>query len=264
MSALEADSAVPGHWSPQAVRGEAGHNHAARNAHDYPRGATAALSSRESGKEASLGGRGVGDAEGLFTDLELMEDSRAIEFSVRSFARPGAAAGGSSSSSSSTGVRRAGVGGGGSSGGSCGGIGGGGGGGVRAGSRGGAVSQSSGHYYDWFLSKLEGKEAGIIRGDVDARGKSLVRNPGGGGGGVGHGGSGGGGSGSAGGGGSGGRGEGGVVEGAGDVGGLRAATLEELLDLVRDMVEELDVPDDFLSKDRHTQGEDHIIEWGQT
>ncbi|CAM9271119.1 unnamed protein product [Laminaria digitata] len=216
MSALEAaDSTISSDSRPQAIRGETS-NHAARNRH--PRGVTAEFSV---GGKASLGGRGVGDAEGLFTDLELMEDSRAIEFSVRSFARPGAAGVGS------TGVGRAGAGGGGGeSGGSCGG-----GGRGRARAGGGKVmvsrwsgSRRTGHYYDWFLSKLEGKEAGIIRGDVDARGKSVVRKPAGGGG------------------------------GAGDVGGLRAATLEELLDLVRDMVEELDVPDDFLSKDRHTQG----------
>lgn len=167
----------------------------------------------------------AGDADELFTDLELMEDSRAIDFSVRSFSGPGGggAGGGPGSRGASTNS------------GACGG-------GV-AGSRAlraASASRSSvgssrpGNYYDWFLSKLEGKEAGIIRGDIDARGKSVVRSS-----------SPGEGSGAAG--GAAGGGAGGVLQ--------TAATQAELLEVVGDMVEELDVPDDALSKDRHTQGE---------
>lgn len=199
------------------------------------------FSRRDIGQSAA-GGQAVaataGDAQELFTDLELMEDSRAIDFSVRKFSAPsvpggrgggdvgaggGAAgrAGGKGASSTSA------CGSGGASKGS------------RAlantvfsrGSRGPSGSSRPGNYYDWFLSKLEGKEMGIIRGDIDARGKSVK---------------------------GGGAGAGGAGGGAGDGddgGGLQTATLSELLEMVHDMVEELDVPDDGLSKDRHTQGE---------
>lgn len=176
----------------------------------------------------SRGGRasavGIADAGELFTDLELMEDSRAIDFSVRSFAGAGVGAGATGRTNRG---RHHGV----PSSSGCG------------GNAGGAATGSSrscgsrpGHYYDWVLSKLEGKEAGIIRGDTDVRGKRMPQQPGGKGG-------------------SGGRGSS-MGDGAtGDGGGLQRATLEELLDLVRDMVEELDVPDDHLAKERHTQGE---------
>ncbi|CAB1119583.1 unnamed protein product [Ectocarpus sp. CCAP 1310/34] len=163
----------------------------------------------------------AGDADELFTDLELMEDSRAIDFSVRSFSGPGGgggAGGGPGSRGASTNS------------GACGG-------GV-AGSRALRAASASrlsvgssrpGNYYDWFLSKLEGKEAGIIRGDIDARGKRVVRSPP--------------------------HGEGNGATGGGAGGVLQtAATQAELLEVVGDMVEELDVPDDALSKDRHTQG----------
>lgn len=171
----------------------------------------------------------------LFTDQELMEDSRAIDFSIgRSFSGPGAGAG-SCLGETCSGVRKAGY--------SVG--------GVFDDTSASAVLPSSrsmalaskkrGNYYDWFLSKLEGKEAGIIRGYVDARGKSLVRPNGG----VHRAG-------------SDARPDGSVGTGAGarenrDI--LADASLKELLDLAGDMIEELDVPDDHLSKDRHTQGD---------
>lgn len=165
-----------------------------------------------------------GAADELFTDLELMEDSRAIDFSVRSFSGP--ASGGAGGGAGGRGPSNSGACGGGVA-------------GSRA-SRAASASRSSvgssrpGNYYDWFLSKLEGKEAGIIRGDIDARGKSVARSPPGeGSGAVG---------------GAGGGGVGGVLQTA-------VTTQAELLEVVGDMVEELDVPDDALSKDRHTQGE---------
>ncbi|CAM9480685.1 unnamed protein product [Scytosiphon promiscuus] len=184
--------------------------------------------------ESAARGRGSGE---LFTDLELMEDSRAIDFSVRSLCGSGLSAGGGGGSGSGRGPS-------GRTGnsaslstGACGG-GGSGGGGGSASSKVLSVALSSsrhssrrsrpGDYYDWFLSRLEGKEAGIIRGDIDARGKRVVPP----------------GSSSL---------LGGVAPG-GCGGGSRKATLAELLDMVSDMVEELDVPDDALSKDRHTQG----------
>lgn len=170
----------------------------------------------------------IGAADEIFTDQELIEDSRTIDFSIgKSFsgARAGAAG--------CLGKR-------------CGGM-------EKPGySLGGVFDDTStgaglrydrpvtlapkrrGNYYDWFLSKLEGKEAGIIRGYVDLRGKSLVRPDG-------------------------------SVRKAGSVGieagaqedgeRLAKAGVKELLDLAGDMIEELDVPDDHLSKDRHTQGD---------
>lgn len=173
----------------------------------------------EGGQTSSVG---VGDE--LFTDLELMEDSRAIDFSVRSFKS-------SNAEETATGGRAGRTRKGGGSGKSCASS------TVGSGKRDGSCGSRPGHYYDWFVSKLEGKGAGIIRGDIDARGKRVVRQGGG---------------------------TGDVVAGeaAGarggeedDSNGLKNATLEELLEHVRDMVEELDVPDDHLSKDRHTQGE---------
>ncbi len=186
------------------------------------------LSSRDAAQSV-----GAEDPEELFTDLELMEDSRAIDFSVRTLSGGGGCGGGGGGTPGGKGA---------SSNGACGGGGGGGGNGSGARSK-ATISRCSwrgssrssrrpGNYYDWFLSKLEGKEAGIIRGDIDARGKSL----GGGGGG-----------------GAGGAGE--VGGGGGGGGGLQTATLAELLEMVHDMIEELDVDDDKLSKDRHTQGE---------
>ncbi|CAN0332874.1 unnamed protein product [Ectocarpus sp. 8 AP-2014] len=172
----------------------------------------------------------AGDADELFTDLELMEDSRAIDFSVRSFSGPGGGGGGGGGGAGGgPGSRGAST-----NSGACGG-------GV-AGSRAlraASASRSSvgssrpGNYYDWFLSKLEGKEAGIIRGDIDAHGKSVVRSSP-----LGEG------SGAAG--GAAGGGAGGVMQ--------TTSTQAELLEVIGDMVEELDVPDDALSKDRHTQG----------
>lgn len=161
------------------------------------------------------------EADQLFTDLELVEDSRAVDFAVQSY---------SEHCSHSTSNRCAGAGAAGSAGAAP---------DTRGSSSrntapgGGMRRPKTGHYYDWFLSKLEGQELGIIRGDVDARGKRL---PGAG------------------------RGleaaagcaGGGAVDGRTDA--LRDFSLGELLDLVRDMIEELDVPDDSLSKDRHTQG----------
>lgn len=179
----------------------------------------------------------AGDAEELFTDLELMEDSRAIDFSVRTFSGPGVSGGGCSAAGRAGGKGATSSGAGGSGGGE---------GGASKGSRAlsnnavfGRSSRGSsrpGNYYDWFLSKLEGKEMGIIRGDIDARGKSVKGGGAGGGAAAG--------------------GVGAAGDGDGDDGGgLRTAMLPELLEMVHDMVEELDVPDDGLSKDRHTQGE---------
>lgn len=149
------------------------------------------------GLTATINGRASSvEAEGdIFTDLELVEDSRAIDFSVRSFSRSEADKGAAPNRGKLT--RE------------CGGA------GMLCGSRG----AKSGHYYDWFVSKLEGKEAGIIRGDIDAHGKRVGNI---------------------------------IQEGKGE--GDSMASLEELLDLLHDMVEVLDVPDDGLSKDRQTQG----------
>lgn len=178
------------------------------------------------------------NAEEFFTDLELMEDSRAIDFSVRTLSGSGRTGGGGGGGGGGSSTARN-CGSEGPSRGSTGVCGSGGGSSTRsrelsvASNRFSSRRSRAGNYYDWFLSKLEGKEAGIIRGDVDARGKSVES---GGGGGVG----------------------GAVGEGAGDGaggGGLQTAPLSELLEMVHDMVEELDVPDDGLSKDRHTQGE---------
>lgn len=196
----------------------------------------------QSGAGGQAAGATVGDAEELFTDLELMEDSRAIDFSVRKFSGSNASCGRSSGGGGGGAVDRAG--GKGASGTSARGSG-----GASKGSRapansaafirrspgGSSGSSRPGNYYDWFLSKLEGKEMGIIRGDIDARGKSVKSGGSGAGGGA---------AGAAGGG------------GGDDSGGLQTATLPELLEKVHDMVEELDVPDDGLSKDRHTQGEE--------
>lgn len=178
----------------------------------------------------ALGAGAGGSAGELFTDLELMEDSRAVDFSVRSFCGTGVSGSGGScgGAPARTGNRGS------MSAGACGG---------SAGgstsrrafsgtlSRGGHYSRRSrpGNYYDWFLSRLEGKEAGIIRGDIDARGKRVVP--------------------------PGPSSLQGVTAAGGCGGGSQTATLAELLDMVSDMVEELDVPDDSLSKDRHTQGE---------
>lgn len=184
-----------------------------------------AHSSRQADKSGLASSAGIGDADEIFTDLELMEDSRAIDFSVRSFSGPGGGGAGVAVAPRGVGGRRER----GPSSGRCGG------GSSGGGSIGSMRSARRGHYYDWFLTKLEGKEAGIIRGDMDARGESVVRRSGGA---------------------DGRRRDGGAGAGAvGGDGGLHAATLEELLELVRDMVEELDVPDDHLSKDRLTQGE---------
>lgn len=188
-----------------------------------------------------LSAAGAEDAEELFTDLELVEDSRAIDFSVNSFS--GSCGKGRMTPSGrgkSRGRKRGRT----SSDGIC---------GSYADDSGATVGKRSGqarpgHYYDWFLSKLEGKEAGIIRGDIDARGRSLVNRSGGANG-------------------KNGGGQGGSAvfgttaalttdETGEDLDGLRTATLEDLLELVRDMVEELDVPDDHLSKDRRTQGKE--------
>lgn len=193
--------------------------------------------------QAAVGAASTGNStEELFTDLELMEDSRAIDFSVRTFSGAsrsggggGVGGGGGGAAARNNGCKGL------SSGtGACGSSGG------NNQSRERTVASSRparresrpGNYYDWFLSKLEGKEAGIIRGDIDARGQSLEGGRGGGGRGGGVGGA--------------------VGEWAGEGAGggaLQTATLSELLDMVHDMVEELDVPDDGLSKDRHTQGE---------
>ncbi|CAM9730550.1 unnamed protein product [Sphacelaria rigidula] len=102
------------------------------------------------------------------------------------------------------------------------------------------TSKRRGHYYDWFLSKLEGKEAGIIRGDVDARGKSLLPSAGDlRGAGFGAGGA---------------ESREAGVGGHGEGEGVGVASFRELLHLAVDMIEELDVPDDHLSRERHTQG----------
>lgn len=191
-----------------------------------------------SGQASSSGGTGAATtaSDELFTDQELVEDSRAMNFSIgRSCSGRGGQTGGCSrkgggdartrgySSSSgvfgdhpSTNVN---------------------------GSRNLAIvvaSKRRGHYYDWFLSKLEGKEAGIIRGDVDAHGKSLVPSAGdlrGAGFGTG---------------GAGSSGAGVGRDGEGE--GVRVAGFRELLHLAVDMIEELDVPDDHLARERHTQG----------
>lgn len=200
-------------------------------------------SSRDMGQSAAAGqavsaAAAAADAEELFTDLELMEDSRAIDFSVRTFSGPSVSGGngnGCGGGGGDVGGRAGGNGA--SSSGACGRSGGG---SASKGSRAlanttfcrsSSGSSRPGNYYDWFVSKLEGKEMGIIRGDIDARGKSVK---------------------------GGGAGAGGAAGGAGDGddgGGLQTATLSELLEMVHNMVEELDVPDDGLSKDRHTQGE---------
>lgn len=174
-------------------------------------GASAGFTATESCRASSV------EAEGnLFTDLELVEDSRAIDFSVRSFSRPEAGRGAARGNSNGGKQTR-----------ECGG-----GRAFSAGTVRGSRGARPGHYYDWFLSKLEGKEAGIIRGDIDANGKSVAR-------------------------------QNIIQEGKGertaggeaaDGIGLGMASLEELLDLLHDMVEVLDVPDDGLSKDRCTQG----------
>lgn len=197
------------------------------------------LDAKSSGQRSSSGGTGAASTgtDELFTDQELMEDSRAINFSIgRSCSGHGGEAGGGSGKrrgdartrgySSSSGVFRdhpsTNV----------------------NGSRSLAMAVTSkrrGHYYDWFLSKLEGKEAGIIRGDVDARGKSLLPSAGdlrGAGFGAG---------------GAGSREAG--VGGHGEGEGVGVASFRELLHLAVDMIEELDVPDDHLSRERHTQGD---------
>lgn len=155
-------------------------------------GASTGLTATTSGRASS-----VEAEENIFTDLELVEDSRAIDFSVRSFSSSEAGKRGAVPNRGKL-TRE------------CGGA------GTLCGSRG----AMSGHYYDWYLSKLEGKEAGIIRGNIDAHGKRVGNI---------------------------------IHEGKGE-GGDSMTPLEELLDLLHDMVEVLDVPDDGLSKDRRTQG----------
>lgn len=238
-AAMDAEGSPPPESGPRrkASRHEAEASSAAKHGDDF-----SSRDMRSTARSPAVGKVGAaaaaGDTEELFTDLELMEDSRAIDFSVRTFSGPGICGGGGGGAAGRAGGKGAtGSGGGGS----------GGGGGASKGSR--ALSNTSvlsrssrgssrrpGNYYDWFLSKLEGKEMGIIRGDIDARGKSVK----------------GGGAGAAGGGAACGVGNGDGDDGGG---GLRTATLSELLEMVHDMVEELDVPDDGLSKDRHTQGE---------
>ncbi|CAM9403233.1 unnamed protein product, partial [Discosporangium mesarthrocarpum] len=176
---------------------------------------------QEEEEEEEVGGGGAEDM--LFTDQELVEDIRAVHFSVQSFS-----CGSSSGSGSSSG-------GGGSSGGGARGrkhrrvAGVGGMVGVRTdpGESACAVSKSAmggGSYYDWFLSKLErrteGEEAMLVGDDSSFWEDDIGRG-----------------------------GEGGI-KGEGE----EEGSLQKLLEQVREMVEELDVPDDSLSKDRNTQG----------
>lgn len=196
------------------------------------------LSAKTTVESAGAVGAAVSNAEELFTDQELMEDSRAVDFAMRSFSGQGAG-GRSSNGKSGVDVRI------GASGVDeyCGRTS-----GVKVGSTSRVVvssgSKKNGHYYDWFLSKLEGQEAGIVRGDVDARGKRLIQPAAGPCDGLVR---------------AGREGEAGagrdVQEPQGLSDTLATAGLQELLELTRDMIEELDVPDDHLSKDRHTQGE---------
>ncbi|KAG5183419.1 hypothetical protein JKP88DRAFT_220624 [Tribonema minus] len=180
-------SAVAQHAAADAAdAAEAGH--AREDGRDGRRmgGRKRACSASDGGSgDMGVGGAAAGDAgtnnedSMLFTDLELVEDCRALNFSVQHSRR-------------STGSER----------------------GLKTSTS--TAERHHRHYYDWILERVEGRAEDILRGTVDARGIA---------------------------------------------GGVKLAlstaapeSRQQLLSRLLSAVEELDVPDDDLSGDRHTQG----------